>query len=242
MPSERTTFLFTRLVEKLARCIADEGVLLFSAENPVTVAATCVSFTRKDSDDVGADFCRMVHSATNTTHLLSGASHRLVADLTTTDTLCVASFSTVDVSVASIDVGGLSMFSLAIILSFVLSPASVPKSTSPRGITIPGLSGTSSISIKSVTSIPSSTLLISLTLEIYHATIRIISRIPSRYNCCPVLHVRFSTSYSKSGKMDRNCRRAWSGAIGNFVEKAEQSCLQGLLGRVIRGFGAGLMV
>ena len=68
------------LVEALAWCITDEGVLLYSAENPVAVAAARVSFVGKNGDDVGAYFRQIALSTANATHL-SGASFRAKSGL-----------------------------------------------------------------------------------------------------------------------------------------------------------------
>ena len=106
LPSERISTTFTRLAENLSWCIANEDVLLFSAENPVTVASIRVRFAGIDGDDVGAYFSRMVLSAAKGTHL-SGASHRFVVHLATTVESYVATITAIDVFVASIAVGGL---------------------------------------------------------------------------------------------------------------------------------------
>ena len=134
---ERICTPFIRLVEKLTWCIADEGVLLFSAENPVPVTATRVSFAGKDGDDVGAYFRRMTVSAANATHL-SGAPHRFEADLAIKVAPCIASFTAVDVSVAGIDV-----YRLAILFFDTLFSSVSPRAPTPASAPTPTVKNSS---------------------------------------------------------------------------------------------------
>ena len=162
---------FTMFVKKLAWYIADEGVLLFSTENLVAVAATHVNFAVKDGDVVALILAEWSFPP-QTLHTYPG--HRIVLWPFTPQRLHLALPSlppSTFLSQALLLLVWTSFFSQLFSPPFPYRPprpTSAPTTTifrASRGNTAPGLPGTFSISNKRVISIPSSSPLILLTLE-----------------------------------------------------------------------------